>query len=402
MNDFVQKLKGNAVFQMSLSSKELFHSNFLAWLAEDEATLGVFNEILKGCFGVTDWSFDPKTMKVGREYKNFDFCICDRKQTKNGETAGAVRLILENKFKSIPYKDQLQKYEKKVDELNKKEHVEPTYILLTLADDFLEKKGIEDGGTWEIVSYKRYVSVLCNASESLDDCFRKEIIAHYCDFVTLISENINKSLKENTGNETWASLNNPDFADVRCNDLWQKLMMHKWAQDLIKLLKDSFRDKKIVLQHTPEEWIITKNNPIRVGVNYFHSQALMEVEALLPTHPIGENGTKFLIQQQGNSPLSIGFLIKDDKDLRTKKSKRKADAEWNKKVKEKAKELHLLPIMDIREDENYHSFQSKNDVGFYYKKGAPGLTIEETLKEMVRLIKQAYADEELKSDSPTG
>lgn len=28
--DFVKELKANAIFQLSLSSKELFHSNFLA------------------------------------------------------------------------------------------------------------------------------------------------------------------------------------------------------------------------------------------------------------------------------------------------------------------------------------------------------------------------------------
>lgn len=61
--DFVKELKANAIFQLSLSSKELFHSNFLAWLAEDDTTRGVFNELLHSCFGV-DWDFDPNTMMI--------------------------------------------------------------------------------------------------------------------------------------------------------------------------------------------------------------------------------------------------------------------------------------------------------------------------------------------------
>ena len=43
MEKFVETLNNNPIFQLSLSSKELFHSNFLAWLAEDDNTRCVFN-----------------------------------------------------------------------------------------------------------------------------------------------------------------------------------------------------------------------------------------------------------------------------------------------------------------------------------------------------------------------
>ncbi len=39
MEKFVETLNNNPIFQLSLSSKELFHSNFLAWLAERQYTL---------------------------------------------------------------------------------------------------------------------------------------------------------------------------------------------------------------------------------------------------------------------------------------------------------------------------------------------------------------------------
>lgn len=77
MNDsFVEKLKGNAIFQLSLSSKELFHSNFLAWLAEDENTRNIFNQIMRNWLNDPTWKFDENQMMIKREYKNFDFCIC--------------------------------------------------------------------------------------------------------------------------------------------------------------------------------------------------------------------------------------------------------------------------------------------------------------------------------------
>ena len=46
MDTFVEKLNNNPIFQLSLSSKELFHSNFLAWLAEDKNTQALFKKIL--------------------------------------------------------------------------------------------------------------------------------------------------------------------------------------------------------------------------------------------------------------------------------------------------------------------------------------------------------------------
>lgn len=47
MDTFVEKLSNNPIFQLSLSSKELFHSNFLAWLAEDDNTRCVFNKVMQ-------------------------------------------------------------------------------------------------------------------------------------------------------------------------------------------------------------------------------------------------------------------------------------------------------------------------------------------------------------------
>ena len=51
MDTFVEKLNNNPIFQLSLSSKELFHSNFLAWLAEDKNTQALFKKILSTWLG---------------------------------------------------------------------------------------------------------------------------------------------------------------------------------------------------------------------------------------------------------------------------------------------------------------------------------------------------------------
>ena len=118
MDTFVEKLNNNPIFQLSLSSKELFHSNFLAWLAEDKNTQALFKKILSTWLGEDTFDYNTDCMEVKREYKNFDFSICEKIINDEESETGKIRLVLENKFKSIAYKAQLDNYKKKVDDLN--------------------------------------------------------------------------------------------------------------------------------------------------------------------------------------------------------------------------------------------------------------------------------------------
>lgn len=408
MENFVESLKNNAVFQMSLSSKELFHSNFLAWLAEDNNTLDVFNTVLRECFGITDWYYDPETMMVCREYNNFDFCICDKVEGKNGDEQGSIRLILENKFKSIPYKKQLTEYEGKVKKLNKKaakkKHktapISPSptkYILLTLADNFLEKQEIEEQKVWKIVQYQDYVKVLNDASNGLKDDFYKKIIHRYCDFVKLISTRTNELLEQVQVSKTWAvlDLEKKDFSAVRCDDIFQKLAMQKLAQELEKLLKEQ-KDFPKIVHHEDEEQLWDTNNPspINIYVGYSMQTAFVDISTLF------SEGVRIHLQQQGTGPLRIGFDLKDAATKTGKKKGRGKDEEWNDKVKEQVKSLGLSFFMEIADGKSYKSFLDKEGLGYYYKykedeqastkkaKREPQ-RIDETFQEMVEVMRKA-------------
>lgn len=56
-------------------------------------------------------------------------------------------LILENKVKSIPYKEQLKKYEDKIKEENN-----PVYLLLSLVSKFPDERNV---APWVIVHYDK-------------------------------------------------------------------------------------------------------------------------------------------------------------------------------------------------------------------------------------------------------
>lgn len=292
MNDsFTNQLIENAIFQLSLSSKELFHSNFLAWLAEDEKTRNVFNIIMRNWTDDPNWEYNPEKMIIKREYNHFDFCICDKYEINKKEVVGRVQFVLENKFKSIAYKAQLENYEEKVISLNQEsfknkyksenkethqrlpknwknrvEHPDTKYVLLTLAEQFVDKKAILDLG-WKIITYAEFAKILRNGAKHICNSFHRELIEHYCDFI-----------------ETFAQ----------------------------------------------------------------HTQALLELKHLLA------NGVVFCVQQQGDNNLSIGIVVKPGEAIE-KALRKNDKSKWNESIKSLISTKHLEHIISGNEFYSFQS-----------------------------------------------
>lgn len=244
--DAIEYLKTSPMFNLSLSSKELFHSNFLYWIWKLDPT--AFKCLIAKLLNVSPddlkWG-DEDDWEVVREYNSFDLCVkyCDE-ESNNEETGakkihyGDVLLVIENKVKSIPYKGQLHKYVNKVKELygllkdgedivdrcgkttyrnntydfnvdrEWPKHVQNRYhkycqyksvkyILLTLPTHFPNApKEISSEGknstidNWEIVTYNKYIKILkelkISSSDDLDEqtkVYASKIIDDYIKFV---------------------------------------------------------------------------------------------------------------------------------------------------------------------------------------------------------------------------
>ena len=412
MDTFIENLNNNPIFQLSLSSKELFHSNFLAWLAEDKNTRGLFNHLMKVWMKDSEWEYIPQNMEVKREYNHFDFCVCEKYSINDKTVTGNVKVVLENKFKSIAYKAQLQKYEGRTRTLNEegyknkfkaenteghskknlpknwKEQVEQNstkYILLTLAEDFLDKDFIKTELGWTIVTYADYSKTLRENIGLISDCFYRKIIERYCDFIDTFSTHINSCMNNINIKDNWDFLDNAEFKAVRCNDVWQKLVMHKCALELSKMLEEDgcetstvSSDKEIwEQQDTPEE------NKLFIMVNYFHGEGMLELKYILPEKGI------FTLQQQGIHPLRAGILDMNNKHPKYPKGK-KYISKWNKYVKDFIDDTCLLgniihPKKDINEEEkalyNSYGIFYYNDLNDHIK------NIGDTLKDMIETIK---------------
>lgn len=99
----------------------------------------------------------------------------------------------------------------------KVEHPNTKYILLTLADNFLDKDEILSLG-WKIVTYAEYAKLLRTIIGELKDdeikgnkAFYIELIAQYCDFIEMFSAHINKCLDDIKEDKYWDTLENDDF-----------------------------------------------------------------------------------------------------------------------------------------------------------------------------------------------
>ena len=133
-----EALRSNPVFHLSLHSKELFHSNFLAWFCEE------YPRNASRVFG--EWVPVRETTShlVERELRDLDLVI---------ELPGLAPFVIENKVFSPPDEAQLQRYSsaEKIASL-----VDPTLILLSLGSpNWIGSEFLAAGNrVWTHVSYE--------------------------------------------------------------------------------------------------------------------------------------------------------------------------------------------------------------------------------------------------------
>ncbi|MDE6409876.1 MAG: PD-(D/E)XK nuclease family protein [Muribaculaceae bacterium] len=172
-----EKLKQSPVFQMSLHSKELFHSNFLAWLGEDPKLREVFRNVMVA-IGlsreyVDSWGED---FEILREKNHFDLIVKapvhKNKKGKERPKRGELYLVIENKIKSVPTGDQLNDYSKKLESYVKNPGF--TKILLSM--------GKYDGilpDDWKQATYEEVIEGLKKPVSGTISPYKSELIKDY-------------------------------------------------------------------------------------------------------------------------------------------------------------------------------------------------------------------------------
>jgi len=141
LDQIVGALQHSPLFQLSLASKELFHSNFLAWLCDTYRNHA--GRLFAGFLTCPTPSYDG--LCVRREEHNIDVRI---------EYPGGGELLIENKVKSLPRKEQLEEYAKAFSE-----KAQTSFLLLSLTRPaFLSSNEttirLPDGAVWQCLTYR--------------------------------------------------------------------------------------------------------------------------------------------------------------------------------------------------------------------------------------------------------
>lgn len=197
--EIVDELSKNAMFRLSLCSKELFHSNFWAWLIEQEPKfVSMFGENFSNIEKV-DIKREDKICTVEEKdifnenkiYKKN--CIADISFIHDSNL-----YIIENKLKSLPNKEQLENYIKG-DIINEEYKTLQRKVILTS----FTKPIFEFNSNVKYISYEE----ICN---NLKNCFdnnneNKVILENYIKYLDLMNE-LNDSLSLKNSDLTYGEL----------------------------------------------------------------------------------------------------------------------------------------------------------------------------------------------------
>ncbi len=389
INDIIQKLDNSPMFHMSLSDKELFHSNFIYWLCRKypEEMTEVFKDYVKDTTG--ELVIDPK--EVRREEDHIDLKI----GFKNGQ-----ELIIENKVKSFPDLHQLEKYSD-----NKKSN--DSYLLLSLYKPFYAKNGefeLSNGKVWKYLSYTELANLL---RKNILSCLEKSsyeynLIEDYLNYIVNFSE-INEFYENNISVPfNFEELKkNPENIVLKEYRLWDHYQRNLYAFITYKISEKLFEiypKYQSKFSHKKLKDISIKNIEdeipfVRIYFGYMKNPFL---------------GVQFVNNSNYNLGISIqGYQYRHYiSKLSWPKQKSKKDIE-KKLIINKAKELLDAGWFDLPaklESENGTNMRKEfghySDSGFTYKYINLGiasfeLIIEQIVEDMVKSIKFANENKEI-------
>ncbi len=359
---FLDAIKNEALLlKLWQSGRELFHSNMLAYLIENESYRDHLLNYLTD--ETIKWS-ETYHIKVKRKYLNMDIVIiCIPKNSTDtpdnidywqywGEnfTNEWHHIVIENKFKSLPSKQQLDKYDKKIKphhsqdslteiskiwdkennfKLNKKPTIKPTKKLtkrLLIPNNFSTRINYND---WEIKTWKR-ISEIAKPQNTVNNSLEYNFIDSYCKIIEE-SCNIHDLLYKviHNSDTSFSKLDeyrNEAF-ELKLHDFVDK-WRYQWLSKLIeeKLLVSGFNVltpttcKNINLQGT---WLEHNKIHLKIEPIFSRGTAGVDIAIYLESDTLG-------VQLQGNT-LKIYYLT-DTKQNETDDTKNKKHVTKTRKI----------------------------------------------------------------------
>lgn len=354
-----KKIEKSPMFQLSLGSKELFHTNFLYWLSKAEPN--AFWRIM-GKFGIN--ADDKGSLVVKREWEHLDLSIVHetvkKKKGKDVKIVDNIVAVIENKVKSIPRIKQLKNYNKEIEKVNKDNECKK--ILLALIDPGFDHN--EEG--WSCVTYEEYRGFIEDCLTIIENDYDRCIIEDYYNMIDTLISFKDEWLREDFSSMKYMDIiedssvkddevfSVDDYIDLRINDLRHKIIFSKMFSSLEVNLN----------KHNPETEIETvtdifeKNIPLTIGYGMTNATGLIEAKVkinadyLLGIQVQGYQYRHFI--EFSNSSCVKEFIRKELQDMFGQNHKEEFDIS-NKKIcsykNREGKKTFQYVYRRIREDE---------------------------------------------------
>jgi len=228
MTSIADRLKESPMFNLSLSSKELFHSNFLYWITTtyNKQMTSIWTELT----GVKTMCLESTAY---REEENIDFKL---------EFKDEQQIRFEIKIKSSLYQDQLEEY-------SKKPLKNCTYIVLALTKPhiFEDSETLQCGDNkvkWSFLSFHRLADKLEAMSESeFESSYHYNITQDYAKYLHLLcaiaSETAVKSEDAFNFHDESVDSNLSIMRDLRFADFYLKRKYEELSHLFMEELKKS-------------------------------------------------------------------------------------------------------------------------------------------------------------------
>ncbi|PEZ76350.1 PD-(D/E)XK nuclease family protein [Bacillus sp. AFS017274] len=277
-------LKQSPMFQLSLTSKELFHSNFVAWVISNYKT--ECSSLLTEYLNIP---IDFSITEVKREEGKKDITVYFNNQ--HGEL---VKLIIENKVKGIPTYEQLLKYTTTA----KNEF----FMLLSLVtpifavNDSVYIKEFQK--EWKCMDYKKLAEIFQKVVKQVEvkNVYHANVIKDYIMCATSLqklSEMVSGDLREDIYNYYSTNTNIFSmFKEVRLHDFFLKLKHEMIAAEFFTAIKNEIPGIKLV---SAKKWETSKAEEVFVGSGFTNGSGLSEV--------------KYVIGEREDSPIILGVQI---------------------------------------------------------------------------------------------
>lgn len=243
LKNIINDLSNNVMFSLSLTSKELFHSNLWAWLGRKYPKM--FTEI----FLDEKVELDENSI-ILREYNNFDLYV----ETKNSIS------VFENKCKSMPNKSQLMEYDKKLAKIKEEKEKEIKTKLISYfepigryvwADDNTPSR-IHD---WSIITYNELYNKFKNSFKNNKEIIEKNeketenndkiIIEEYIKCLKLLND-LHNSIElndETTIDEYYSLLDNNEIKELSRKINFEKTLERILVNKLTHYVLDKYEKK---------------------------------------------------------------------------------------------------------------------------------------------------------------